>query len=178
MPFLSLLIKQLKDTFPDSAVYDEPVQQGLKMPAFIISKQHSSHKRKMHKYLELTVNYIVTYIPKDDTAMEDIWAVESRLYADPAWRYLGGKLHLSDLSTEINNVQKVLKITFKVVSEFKYIIPSEEPMKGIWVGTTIYDPIDNPGVDPNDPNHPDNPGNPNDPDDPDAPVDMGTIIIN
>lgn len=179
MPFLNLLVTQLLDTFPDCRVYDKPVTTGLRPPCFIIAKPRKHHKRLLNHNLELTAHYIVTYIPEDNAnSLMDIYDKEAIILSDPRWKYLGGKMHLYDLETEPKGEEKFMLIKFNVKSQFKYVLPVVEPMEGVWVGTTIYDPIDNPGVDPSDPENPTNPGDPVDPENPNDPDDMGHIIIN
>lgn len=186
MPYLNLLIEQLKESFPDIKVYDEPVSQGLATPCFIISFEQKQNSRQFNDQLKLNVFYVITYIPdiadepnNSSETRSDMYSVALEFMTNPNWRYLGESFHINNLVTEYK--QDVMLIKFNIETHYKYVLPVVEPMEGIWVGTTIYDPINNPGVDPNDPNNPDNPGNPTDPDNPDNPDpggNMGSIIIN
>ena len=184
MPFLNLLITQLRDTFPNCKIYDEPVSSGIELPCFVIQLQQFHEERGVNKQVKVSVNYVLTYLPKDKSEefgesgqRGDMLAVKVELVSNPVWRYLDEKFHIQNLRTNLTD--DYMTIRFTVSHEFQYVLPSEEPMAGVWVGVDTYDPINNPGRLPDDPDNPDNPGNPVDPEDPTDPDgNMGSIIIN
>lgn len=108
----SLLIAQLRERFNDTEVYDEPVQQGLSLPCFIINAKKATHMRLVGDQMLTHLFLFLTYYPRQS---EDIRAEMEGVMAEfysGAWKYLQGKHHIHNLDMEHND--EVLTISFTI----------------------------------------------------------------
>ena len=108
----SLLIAQLRERFNDTEVYDEPVQQGLSLPCFIINAKKATHARLVGDQMLTHLFLFLTYYPRQS---EDMRAEMASVMADfmtGAWRYLGKKHHIHNLDLEHND--QVLTVSFSI----------------------------------------------------------------
>ena len=121
MDYNTLLIQQLKDNFKDITVYDEPIQQVLSTPCFVINMQKTTYKRLTGLQSITHVFFFLTYYPKSEfekrSELNEVMAV----FNSGAFRYLGGKMHIHDIDTEHND--DVLTVAFSV--DFMGILPYE-----------------------------------------------------
>ena len=63
----SLVIQQLRVVFPQvKKVYDEPVQQGLQVPAFLVLIINDIQERKLNRRMVQEFTFNITYFPSDE----------------------------------------------------------------------------------------------------------------
>lgn len=108
----SLLIDQLRERFSETEVYDEPVQQGLSLPCFIINAKKATHTRLVGDQMLTHLFLFLTYYPRqsEDTRVE-MEGVMAEFYSG-AWKYLQGKHHIHNFDMEHND--ELLTISFTV----------------------------------------------------------------
>lgn len=108
----SLLIAQLRERFNDTEVYDEPVQQGLSLPCFIINAKKATHMRLMGDQMLTHLFLFLTYYPREsEDKRAKMEGVMAEFYSG-AWKYLQGKHHIHNLDMEHND--EVLTISFTI----------------------------------------------------------------
>lgn len=108
----SLLIAQLRERFSETEVYDEPVQQGLSLPCFIINAKKATHTRLVGDQMHSHIFIFITYYPRESEDMrEEMEGVMAEFYSG-AWKYLQGKHHIHNLDMEHND--EVLTISFTI----------------------------------------------------------------
>lgn len=107
-----LLIAQLRERFNDTEVYDEPVQQGLSLPCFIINAKKSTHMRLVGDQMLTHLFLFLTYYPREnEDKRAEMEGVMAEFYSG-AWKYLQGKHHIHNLDMEHND--EVLTISFTI----------------------------------------------------------------
>lgn len=108
----SPLIAQLRERFNDTEVYDEPIQQGLSLPCFIINAKKATHMRLVGDQMLTHLFLFLTYYPRDsEDKMAEMEGVMAEFYSG-AWKYLQGKHHIHNLDMEHND--EVLTISFTI----------------------------------------------------------------
>ena len=108
----SLLIAQLRERFNDKEVYDEPVQQGLSLPCFIINAKKATHTRLVGDQMLTHLFLFLTYYPREsEDKRAEMEGVMAEFYSG-AWKYLQGKHHIHNLDMEHND--EVLTISFTI----------------------------------------------------------------
>ena len=108
----SLLIAQLRERFNDTEVYDEPVQQGLSLPCFIINAKKATHMRLVGDQMLTHLFLFLTYYPREsEDKRSEMEGVMAEFYSG-AWKYLQGNHHIHNLDMEHNN--EVLTISFTI----------------------------------------------------------------
>lgn len=107
----TLIIQQLKQGFGGITVYDEPIRQGLKTPAFLVLIISDSQERKSKNTSawEFTVN--ITYFPSDARNSYSECDVVSQTFKEN-FRYIGNQFHVNKL--EAVKHDGTLVITFNV----------------------------------------------------------------
>lgn len=108
---LPLLIKQLKEVF-HLPVYDEPIQQGLDTPCFIVQAKLIKRERLMNDNDRQMFFCIVHYYTKEVDNLRSEYQVIKEKLCSHAFRYLGGQYHINSL--EIDDDSDVLVATFTV----------------------------------------------------------------
>lgn len=107
-----LLIAQLRERFNDTEVYDEPVQQGLSLPCFIINAKKATHMRLVGDQMLTHLFLFLTYYPREnEDKRAEMEGVMAEFYSG-AWKYLQGKHHIHNLDMERND--EVLTISFTI----------------------------------------------------------------
>lgn len=107
-----LLIAQLRERFNDTEVYDEPVQQGLSLPCFIINAKKATHIRLVGDQMLTHLFLFLTYYPREnEDKRAEMEGVMAEFYSG-AWKYLQGKHHIHNLDMEHND--EVLTISFTI----------------------------------------------------------------
>ena len=107
-----LLIAQLRERFSEAEVYDEPVQQGLSLPCFIINAKKATHTRLAGDQMLTHLFLFLTYYPRQSEYMRaEMEGVMAEFYSG-AWKYLQGKHHIHNLDMEHND--EVLTISFTI----------------------------------------------------------------
>lgn len=109
---VSILIAQLRERFDKVEVYDEPVQQGLSLPCFIINAKKATHKRLVGDQMHSHIFIFLTYYPRDSEDMREEMASVMSDFMTGAWRYLGKKHHIHNLDLEHND--QVLTVSFSI----------------------------------------------------------------
>lgn len=108
----SLLIAQLRERFSETEVYDEPVQQGLSLPCFIINAKKATHMRLVGDQMLTHIFLFLTYYPREsEDKRAEMEGVMAEFYSG-AWKYLQGKHHIHNLDMEHND--EVLTISFTI----------------------------------------------------------------
>lgn len=108
----SLLIAQLRERFSETEVYDEPVQQGLSLPCFIINAKKATHMRLVGDQMLTHLFLFLTYYPRESEDMRaEMEGVMAEFYSG-AWKYLQGNHHIHNLDMEHND--EVLTISFTI----------------------------------------------------------------
>ena len=107
----TLIIQQIKSVFPSAKVYDEPVQQGLQTPAFLVLIISDSQERKLGATSEWEYVVNITYFPSDSRNTYSESDDVSRAFK-MNFRYIGNQFHANKLTAEKHD--GTLVITFNV----------------------------------------------------------------
>lgn len=108
----SLLIAQLRERFSETEVYDEPIQQGLSLPCFIINAKKATHMRLVGDQMLTHLFLFLTYYPREsEDKRAEMEGVMAEFYSG-TWKYLQGKHHIHNLDMEHND--EVLTISFTI----------------------------------------------------------------
>ena len=125
----SLLIAQLRERFNDTEVYDEPVQQGLSLPCFIINAKKATHMRLVGDQMLTHLFLFLTYYPREsEDKRAEMEGVMAEFYSG-AWKYLQGKHHIHNLDMEHND--EVLTISFTIDIHHSMAKPDGEKMDAL-----------------------------------------------
>ena len=109
---ITLLIKQLKANFNDIAVYDEPTQQGLNLPCFMVGKKLMKRTRLANRNdSQLYFVHMQYMTDNTDNVQAEVEGVEDILQSQ-AVRYLGDSYHVNEL--ELDRLDNMLVATFSV----------------------------------------------------------------
>lgn len=106
----SLIIQQIKQVF-DVKVYDEPVRQGLKTPAFLVLIISDIQERKLWGLSEREYLVNVTYFPEDERNAYSENDKVSETFKNN-FRYIADQFHVNRL--EADKHDGTLVITFSV----------------------------------------------------------------
>ena len=121
----SLLIAQLRERFSETEVYDEPVQQGLSLPCFIINAKKATHTRLVGDQMLTHLFLFLTYYPREsEDKRAEMEGVMAEFYSG-AWKYLQGKHHIHNLDMEHND--EVLTISFTI--EIHHVMAKSDTTK-------------------------------------------------
>ena len=108
------LSAKIRLSFPECEVYDSQIQQNLKTPCFIVHAVPTRRERLVGNNYAVWLTVRMTYIPSGDIQhtdrREEFLRVQSVLYADPEWRYLGTAYHINNLLASDND--QVMYVTF------------------------------------------------------------------
>ncbi|MBG9657822.1 DUF6838 family protein [Cytobacillus firmus] len=108
----TLIIHQIKQVFGEEiTVYDEPVRQGLKTPAFLVLIIHDTQERKLGPMSQLEYAVNVTYFPSDKRNVYSECDKVSQTFKEE-FRYIGNKFHVHKMDAEKEDGTLVL--TFNV----------------------------------------------------------------
>ena len=90
----SLVIKQLKTVFPTvSKVYDEPVQQGLKTPAFLVLVINNHQERKLNRNMVREYTFSIVYFPLNEREYNAECDSVNEIF-NTHFRYLANRFHV------------------------------------------------------------------------------------
>ncbi|MEC1373413.1 hypothetical protein P9D39_03685 [Heyndrickxia oleronia] len=106
-----LIIQQLKQVFGGIKVYDEPIRQGLKVPAFLVLIVNDSQERKLWNLSEWQFLVNVTYFPEDERNVYTETDKVSQTFKEN-FRYIANQYHVNRLEAEKHD--GTLVITFSV----------------------------------------------------------------
>ncbi|GIN37797.1 phage tail terminator family protein [Heyndrickxia oleronia] len=107
----ALIIQQLKQVFDGITVYDEPIRQGLKVPAFLVLIVNDSQERKLWNLSEWQFLVNVTYFPEDERNVYTETDKVSQTFKEN-FRYIANQYHVNRLEAEKHD--GTLVITFSV----------------------------------------------------------------
>lgn len=107
----ALIIQQLKQVFGEITVYDEPIRQGLKTPAFLVLIVNDSQERKLWNLSEWQFLVNITYFPADERNAYTENDKVSQTFKEN-FRYIGNQFHVNRL--EADKHDGTLAITFSV----------------------------------------------------------------
>lgn len=113
--FKTLIIQQIKEVFDNARVYDEPVKQGLKTPAFLVLIFNNHQERQMRGSVAKTWSVSISYFPELEEVRSECDDIMERFQEE--FHYIANRYHVHELSGEI--VDDVLVITFDVKGLFK-----------------------------------------------------------
>ncbi|KQL37128.1 DUF6838 family protein [Psychrobacillus sp. FJAT-21963] len=116
----SLVIQQLRVVFPQvKKVYDEPVQQGLQVPAFLVLIINDIQERKLNRRMVQEFTFNITYFPSD----ERMFYTESDQVSfqfKTNFRYIANKFHVFNI--EAIKHDRTLIFTFTVKTTLEEIV--------------------------------------------------------
>lgn len=114
----SLIIRQIKEVYGNLKVYDEPVRQGLKAPAFLVLIINNSQERKLGRNSKRTYTINVTYFPSTEDRRGECDEVLETFQNE--FRYIGNQYHAHEIEGGV--VDEVLVITFDVNSLVRQVV--------------------------------------------------------
>lgn len=115
----SLVIRQIKELFPLLKVYDEPVRQGLIVPAFLVLIINDRQEKKLGRRMDQEFFFAVTYFPSD----EKVFYTEADQVSftfKTNFRYIANRFHVHEI--EAAKEDNTLIITFKVKATLEEIL--------------------------------------------------------
>jgi len=114
----TLAIMQIRSLYPSMYVYDKPVKQGLKVPAFLVRIFHVHQERGLKYQANRTYSFSVVYFPfTDDVDEECLDVLES---VQNNFKYLADRFHVHEISGEI--VDETLVVNFQVKARLRDIL--------------------------------------------------------
>ncbi|MGM7683543.1 phage tail terminator family protein [Cytobacillus sp. Hm23] len=114
----SLIIQQIKQVYNNVKVYDEPIKQGLKTPAFLVLIIHDHHEKQLYNNSKWEYTINVTYFPEDDQSYNTECDEVSETFK-LSFRYIGNQFHVNKL--DMQKQDGTLVITFNVKTLVKEI---------------------------------------------------------
>lgn len=116
----SLVIKQIKTVFPTvKRIYDEPVRQGLIVPAFLVLIIIDRQEKKLGRRMDQEFFFAVTYFPSDERVFYTE-ADQISFEFKTNFRYIANRFHVHEI--ESNKEDNTLIITFKVRATLEEIL--------------------------------------------------------
>lgn len=112
----TLIIQQIKLVFGDVKVYDEPVRQGLKTPAFLVLIIDDNQERKLGNTSKWEYAINVTYFPEDDEDFNAECDGVSETFKRN-FRYLADKHHVLKLNAKKHVGTLVITFNVKMLVE-------------------------------------------------------------
>lgn len=113
------LIKQLKAVYPGITIYDAPVKQGLKTPAFQILNPRVSHAKRLSNHAEMRIMFNLNYFPKATTPSSIYDELrEVRMKLPYNIQMIGTLHHVHNMDMDISD--NVLVTTFDIVQLIHY----------------------------------------------------------
>lgn len=126
----TLIIQQIKSVFGPLKVYDEPVKQGLRTPAFLVLVINDTQERQLGDRAKWDYALSVTYFPSDPQSVySECDAVYEKFKQH--FRYIGTEYYVNKLEAEKSDGSLV--ITFNVKMLVREIFP-ETLMKTLKFG--------------------------------------------
>lgn len=109
-----LIIQQLKQVFGGIKVYDEPIRQGLKVPAFLVLIVNDSQERKLWNLSEWQFLVNVTYFPEDERNVYTETDKVSQTFKEN-FRYIANQYHVNRLEAEKHDGTLVITFSLKKI---------------------------------------------------------------
>ena len=114
----SLIIKQIKAVYGPLKVYDEPVKQGLKTPAFLVLFFNRKQQRLLRGSVERIYSVNVTYFPSTENKQNECDEVLEQF--ENEFQYIADKFHVHSLEGSVSD--DVLVITFEVRALLRVVV--------------------------------------------------------
>lgn len=113
----SLVIDQIREVFPDvEKVYDEPVQQGLSTPAFLVLIYHDKLERQLRHRMKREIEINVTYFPADKRRSNSELDVVAEKFKYN-FRRLADRYHINKLEAVKHDGTLVVTFNVKTILE-------------------------------------------------------------
>lgn len=114
----TLAIMQIRSLYPSMYVYDKPVKQGLKVPAFLVRIFHVHQERGLKYQANRTYSFSVVYFPFTEDVDEECLDVLEIVQNN--FKYLANRFHVHEISGEI--VDETLVVNFQVKARLRDIL--------------------------------------------------------
>ncbi|WP_313150827.1 phage tail terminator family protein [Lysinibacillus capsici] len=114
----TLAIMQIRTLFPSMIVYDKPVKQGLKVPAFLVRIFNVHQDRGMKYQANRTYSFSMVYFPSTDDIDEECLNVLEVVQNN--FKYLADRFHVHEIDGEI--VDETLVIKYRVKARLHDIL--------------------------------------------------------
>lgn len=116
----SLIINQLKVVFPHvSKVYDEPVQQGLKTPAFLVLLINNHQERKLNRNMVREYTFNIVYFPSNEREFNAECDSVNETF-NTNFRYLANRFHV--FNVDGIKQDRTLILTFSIKASLVEVI--------------------------------------------------------
>lgn len=109
---------QIRTLFPSMIVYDKPVKQGLKVPAFLVRIFNVHQDRGMKYQANRTYSFSMVYFPSTDDIDEECLNVLEVVQNN--FKYLADRFHVHEIDGEI--VDETLVIKYRVKARLHDIL--------------------------------------------------------
>lgn len=109
----TLAIMQLRSLYPDNnqyQIYNKPVKQDLKLPAFLVRIINVHQERSMKNQAIRTYSFSIVYLPSTDEIDDECLNVLEVIQNN--FKYLADRFHIHEIGGEI--VNETLMINFQV----------------------------------------------------------------
>ncbi|RKD22550.1 hypothetical protein BEP19_09825 [Ammoniphilus oxalaticus] len=107
----TLIIQQIRQVYDGITVYDEPIRQGLRTPAFLVLIISDTQERKLWRLSQWDYLISVTYFPEDEHNAYTECDIVSETFKEN-FRYIGNQFHVNRLESVKHD--GTLVITFSV----------------------------------------------------------------
>lgn len=107
----TLAIRQIRFLYPSIKVYDKPVKQGLKVPAFLVRIFNVHQERGMTHQANRTYSFSMVYFPATDDIDEECLNVLEVVQNN--FKYLADRFHVHEIEGEIVDETLVMKYQVK-----------------------------------------------------------------
>lgn len=118
----SLIIHQIRSVYEDVRIYDEPVKQGLRTPAFLVLFFNNQQERLLGKSVSKTYSVNVTYFPSTEDIRHECDEVLQTFHTE--FRYIADKYHVHEMAGSVSD--DVLVITFNVNALLREVVEGEK----------------------------------------------------
>lgn len=123
----TLAIMQLRSLYPDNnqyQIYNKPVKQDLKLPAFLVRIINVHQERSMKNQVIRTYSFSIVYLPSTDEIDDECLNVLEVIQNN--FKYLADSFQIHEIEGEI--VNETLMINFQVKARL-YDSQEEAKMK-------------------------------------------------
>ncbi|MEK5487915.1 phage tail terminator family protein [Lysinibacillus sp. FSL M8-0355] len=107
----TLAIMQIRSLYPSMKIYDKPVKQGLKVPAFLVRIFNVHQERGMKYQANRTYSFSMVYFPSTDDIDEECLNVLEVVQNN--FKYLADRFHVHEIDGEIVDETLVIKYQVK-----------------------------------------------------------------
>jgi len=131
----ALAIAQIRALYPEPKIYDAPVKQGLKLPAFLVRILKVHQVRGMTHQAERTFFFVITYFPYEDSEDAEAECLNVLETIQNNFKYLQNQFHIHELEGEV--VDENLVVTFQVAARVMDVLKlvQMKTLEGVDVGS-------------------------------------------